>query len=128
MHASRRLIAAVAIAAASFVPVSSAAARSTDVRVAGQCSASSTSKIKLKNDDGRIEVEFEVDQNRTGRRWQVRIMRGSTVIWRGTRTTAGRSGSFSVNRLVANRPGRDRLTGWAKRVNGAETCRATASI
>ena len=37
-----------------------------DVRAKGKCSASSTSKIKIKADNGRIETEFEVDQNRVG--------------------------------------------------------------
>jgi hypothetical protein len=36
-----------------------------DVRVQGTCSGSSTSKLKLSEEDGRIEVEFEVDQTGT---------------------------------------------------------------
>ena len=36
------------------------------VRVSGTCTQSSTAKLKLGREDGRIEVEFEVDQNRNG--------------------------------------------------------------
>ena len=35
-------------------------------RVAGNCTSGATSKLKAKPDDGRLEVEFEVDQNRNG--------------------------------------------------------------
>ena len=35
-------------------------------RVAGTCTDSSRAKLKLKPDDGRVEVEFEVDENRNG--------------------------------------------------------------
>ena len=39
----------------------------------GKCTASSTWKLKVKSDDGRIETEFEVDQNRVGKRWRVTL-------------------------------------------------------
>ena len=41
-------------------------AKGPGVTAKGKCSASSTSQIKLKADNGRIETEFEVDQNRVG--------------------------------------------------------------
>ncbi|HET9215205.1 MAG TPA: hypothetical protein VFN93_10675, partial [Gaiellaceae bacterium] len=41
----------------------------------GGCSGASDWKLKAKNDDGRIEVEFEVDQNRSGHRWRVVLRR-----------------------------------------------------
>ena len=42
-------------------------------RVAGDCSGRSTSKLKVKPDGGRLETEFEVDQNRNGVTWKVTI-------------------------------------------------------
>jgi hypothetical protein len=33
----------------------------------GRCSAGATWKLKAKFDDGRLQTEFEVDQNRVGR-------------------------------------------------------------
>src|SRR4051794_38935663 len=65
----------------------------------GTCSASSHSKIKAKADDGRIETEFEVDQNRVGKRWRVTISKNGAVVFRGIRATHAPSGSFSVERL-----------------------------
>ncbi len=37
----------------------------------GSCSGASDWKIKVKPDNGQIEVEFEVDQNKNGRTWDV---------------------------------------------------------
>ena len=52
--------------------VPTAAAKGDDgIRVAGTCSDGSSSKLKVKHDDGRIEAEFEVDQNRNGVAWNV---------------------------------------------------------
>ena len=48
---------------------SPAFAKDGDVLVRGTCTANSTSKLKLSAEDGRIEVEFEVDQNRNGVPW-----------------------------------------------------------
>src|SRR5438067_2325153 len=44
-------------------------------RVAGACTAGSSAKLKVKPRNGRLETEFEVDQNRSGVRWTVRIRR-----------------------------------------------------
>jgi hypothetical protein len=41
-------------------------AQGAEVRSSGDCSATSTWKLKTKADDGRLEVEFEVDSNRVG--------------------------------------------------------------
>jgi hypothetical protein len=44
-------------------------------RVTGSCTGGARAKLKAEHDDGRLEVEFEVDQNRTGVRWKVRVRR-----------------------------------------------------
>ncbi len=60
----------------------------TVIRATGTCTAHSTSKLKAKHDDGRIEVEFEVDQNRNGRLWTVTISDNATA---SSPARAGRS-------------------------------------
>ena len=57
--------------------VGSAAAHANpaDVIRRGNCSGSSDWKLKLSPEDGRIEVEYEVDSNVAGQTWQVRITR-----------------------------------------------------
>ena len=96
-------------------------------RVAGSCTGGTTAKLKVKYDDGRIETEFEVDQNRTGVTWKVRVRRNGKLVIRTRATTAGRSGSFSVERKIGNPAGTDQIRARATSPSG-EVCRASASI
>jgi hypothetical protein len=114
-------VAAVALAA-----VPAAVAKDGDVRVAGTCTAASTSKLKLSEEDGRIEVEFEVDQNRNGVSWAIAIRRNGTVARRLVRVTRGPSGSFEARVVVANGAGADRITAVGTR--RGEMCRAAAAF
>jgi hypothetical protein len=93
----------------------------------GSCSAASDWKLKAKLDDGRLETEFEVDQNRVGKRWRVTLTRNGATVFRGIRTTVGPSGSFTVRRLLAG-PASGRLLATAKALQGGETCRAQLSL
>jgi hypothetical protein len=104
-----------------------AAAKSSDVVTRGDCSAASNWKLKLGREDGRIEVEFEVDQNRNNKLWRVKIARNGTVVWRGSRYTRAPSGSFEVNRLIANRAGADKIVVKATNVRTGEVCRGTTT-
>jgi hypothetical protein len=105
-----------------------AEAKSGDVRANGTCSKASTSKIKLKLDDGRIETEFEVDQNRVGQRWNVSLADNGVVVARTTATTKAPSGSFEVKRLLPNRAGTDAIVARASNPATGESCVARASI
>ena len=73
----------------------------------GTCSDGARWKIKAKEDDGRIEVEAEIDSNRSGERWSWRLRHDGTVAARGTSRTSGRSGSFEVERQTVDRPSTD---------------------
>jgi hypothetical protein len=90
---------------------------------ASRSCASGVIKVKAKADDGRIEVEGEVDTNRRGQTWSWTIRRDGTVAARGTNQTAGRSGSFSVERKIGNPPGRDKIAFRAVRSGTGQTCR-----
>jgi len=94
----------------------------------GACTASSTWKLKVKPDDGRIEVEFEVDQNRAGKRWRVSFTQNGSQAFSGIRTTVAPSGSFSVRRLLAAAAGQNRIVAYAKALQGGESCRATLAV
>jgi hypothetical protein len=79
------------------------------VRSSGACTSHARFELKAKHDDGRIELEYEVDSNRVGQVWAVRITdNGAVVVSRHART-AGRSGSFTVHKTIANRRGVDRI-------------------
>ena len=124
-------IAIAALAAALLVAAPAALAgndRDREVIRTGNCSAGSNWKLKAKNEDGRIEVEFEVDQNRVGRRWRVTLVQNGRTVFSGIRRTLAPSGSFEARRILPNRPGADRITGRARALSGSETCRGSLSF
>jgi hypothetical protein len=102
-------------------------AKDGDVRVRGTCTKSSTAKLKLSEEDGRIEVEFEVDQNRNGVRWSVLLTQNGSRLARLSRVTRGPSGSFEARVVAPNRAGADRFTARATSPSG-EVCTARASF
>ncbi len=127
MKLATRMIAAV-IAVGVVAPLPAALAKNPrDIRVAGTCTGSSSAKIKLSPEDGRIEVEFEVDQNRNGVSWKWGLARNGRTIASGRAVTKAPSGSFSVRRVISNASGPDRITFRASRANG-EVCTARATF
>jgi hypothetical protein len=102
-------------------------AKDGDVLRRGTCTGPSTAKIKLSEEDGRIEVEFEVDQNRNGVRWNVVLVQNGSRMARGTRLTRGRSGSFEFRKVAPNTAGVDAFRARATRASG-EVCTARASF
>jgi hypothetical protein len=120
-------IAALAASLFAAVPAASAG-RGDRVIVRGACSGASTWKLKLKHEDGRIEAEFEVDQNRVGRRWRVVLRRNGAVVLRTTRVTRAPSGSFEARRLLANAAGPDRVVAVARARATGEVCRGVATL
>ena len=82
MRSRRLVLAATVVLVAAVAAVFAAPASSGDreVRRAGVCDGAATSKIKLKAENGRIEVEFEVDQNRNGVPWKVTLRRNGSLV------------------------------------------------
>ena len=80
-------------------------AKDGDVIRRGACSGASDWKLKLSEENGRIEVEYEVDQNRVGDSWRVRIRHDDDLVFARTRTTRAPSGSFEV-RILQREPSR----------------------
>jgi hypothetical protein len=83
-------------------------------------------KLKAKHDDGRIEMEYEVDSNRAGQVWAVRITDNGAVVVKRHATTAGRSGSFTIRKRIADRTGPDKIRAHATFKN--HTCRGTVKL
>ena len=107
---------------AMLAPSAQASGGSADVRANGSCSAASTWKLKAKPDNGRIDLEFEVDSNVNGQTWAVRIRDNGHLVFSGNRTTHAPSGSFTVDRLVTNRAGSDAFVGRATNATTGESC------
>ena len=126
MSAIRTLATGSALAALVAVGVTAAPAASAkglEVRSAGSCSIASTWKLKAKADNGRIQVEYEVDSNRVGQTWAVRILDNGVRVAAGTATTVAPSGSFTFSRIIPNVAGTDTIVGVATKAATGETCR-----
>ena len=97
-------------------------AKDGDVIREGACSGRSDWKLKLSEENGRIEVEYEVDQNLVGDVWRVRIRHNGDLVFAGRRTTQAPSGSFEVRLLQRNRAGDDVFRGRAVNLRTGEVC------
>jgi len=89
----------------------------------GNCTGASAWKIKQSPENGRIEVEFEIDSNVNGQTWNVKLKRNGNVFFTGQRTTRGPSGSFEVRRVINNGPGSETIVGRAVNPATGEVCR-----
>jgi hypothetical protein len=126
-HPVRTIAAATsALALAATLGAGPAQAKDGDVVRTGACSAGAQWKLKLAPRDAGIETAFEVDSNRNGQTWSVRITDNGVTVFQGTRTTAAPSGSFTVRKTIANQAGTDNVVATAT-FNG-RTCRGTASV
>ena len=124
----KAIMLALATSLALAVPAGVAVAGDRDVIQEGRCGASSDWKLKLSPEDGRIEVEFEVDQNVSGDRWRVKIRHDGDRVFRGTRTTGGASGSFEVRIVEDDRAGADTFRARARNLSTGEVCRGRATF
>jgi hypothetical protein len=118
---------AVVLAATALTPAAALASGGHDdkgTRVTGKCTDGSSAKLKVKRDDGRLETEFEVDQNRNGVTWKVTLRHGSRTV-KTNATTKAPSGSFSVERRLSGSSGK--VTARATSPSG-EVCTASATV
>lgn len=124
----RTVMIGIATVLLTLVPfAATASAKDGDVERGGSCTGSTSAKIELSPEDGGIETEFEVDQNRNGVTWRVVLRRNGKVVARTQATTRGRSGSFEIRRVLSNGPGSDSISARAVSPSG-EVCTASASI
>ncbi|MGA9160633.1 MAG: hypothetical protein WB297_07185 [Actinomycetota bacterium] len=110
------------------VPAAVASAGQNDVIERGSCSNSSDWKLKVSPDNGRLEVEYEVDQNVSGDQWRVKIRHDGDLAFGGTRTTRGASGSFTVRILENDTASSDVFRARARNVSTDEVCVGSATF
>ena len=134
---SKLWAAAIAIPLAGIASIATAPAAAADsgpgggggeVIATGNCSGATDWKMKAKPDNGLIEVEFEVDSNRVGQTWAVRITDNGVQVFAGNRVTQAPSGSFEVQRRVANRAGVDHFVGTARNPATGELCTGRVNL
>jgi hypothetical protein len=110
------------------VPEGMASAGQDDVIREGSCVKASDWKVKVSPENGRLEVEFEVDQNVSGDRWRVRIRHDGDLAFRGTRMTHGASGSFTVRIVENDTAGSDVFRARARNLSTDEVCAGSATF
>lgn len=96
------------------------------VSASGVCTNGGHFELKAKHDNGAIEMEYQVDSNRAGQVWAVRITDDGVVVVSRHATTAGQSGSFSIRKVIANRPGPDKIHAHATFKD--HTCAGTVTL
>lgn len=124
------LLALTGVLVAAVLGVGTAAAKGgNEVIKTGTCRAGSTWKLKLKSEDaGRIEVEFEVDSNVVGQVWKVTMSDNGTQFFKGRARTKAPSGSFEIQKLIADQTGPDTVDANARNKKTGETCSASATL
>ena len=95
-----------------------------DVRVAGTCGKGATSKLRLKSEDNRIEVRFEIEHIRFAGRWRVTVVQEGRVAYRGNYRARR---SFEIRRRLNDLSGADRVSVRALGPRGL-TCSAGATL
>lgn len=125
--AKASLLATAALLAVPVVATSAHAKGGDAVSNSAAC-ATGTITVKAKVDDGMLEVEGQVDTNRVGQTWNWRIVRNGTVAAQGSKVTAAPSGSFSVNRRIANPAGQDTIKFRAVRPATGKVCSVSVQV
>jgi hypothetical protein len=119
--------AAGALATGAIWAASAAGAAPTRSLTPGQCTGRATVTMQLqRSDPGKLEAGFEVNHAKPGSVWQVRLTHNGTTYFSGQRS-AGRDGSFSIDRVLPNRAGTDQFRGRATNLSSGQVCTVTAS-
>jgi hypothetical protein len=119
-------LAAIAAAAGCAVPAAWAEDDRDDVRVRGACTGRSEARLRLRTDDGRIRVEFELENRGPSTRWKIVVLHERRIAWRGGARTGPRR-SLRLRRTVADWFGSETVAVRAVSRRG-EACRASATI
>lgn len=96
------------------------------VHASGACAHAGSWTLKAKHDDGAIEVEAEVDTNHAGQRFAWTLRDNGTRVRSGSATTTRPSGSFTIERRIANRAGVDHVVFRATRAGN--TCQGSVNV
>jgi hypothetical protein len=94
----------------------------------GACSMVSVWDMKAKPVARGIEMEFSVDSNRLGQAWAVRLTDNGKMLFSGNRRTRGVSRSLSLDKILTDRAGTDRLVARAVNAKTGEVCRGHVAL
>lgn len=95
-----------------------------DVIRRSNCSGPAKSKLKASPENGRIEVEYEVDNATRGQRWVIVLKKGRRTILQRTKTVNS-AGEIRVRKVTSNGSGSERISALARNLNTGERCSVT---
>lgn len=98
------------------------------VQRVGSCPQGTHWQLKAKGEDGRIEVELEIDSNQSGQSWTWRLLHNGDVSSHGTSVTRSPSGSFEVRRTMVNAAGTDAVGFTAHNAGSGESCKGSLNF
>ncbi len=122
-----RIVAVLAALALMSAGAPAVAANEDDVIVRGNCSKRADYKLKASEENGRIEIEGEVDSNRSGQVWRWKMWHNGSLTSKGKRRTKPPSGSFEVRRVIVDLGGTDWCTFRARNIRSREICRGVVA-
>lgn len=104
----------------------SAVADTGDVEKHGRCTGAAHWELEADHEGGRLEMEFEVNAQKAGVNWKVKLSHDGSVFDSLTKTT-NHEGNFEVDRYVKDTSGTDTLGAKATSPSG-QVCKAQLSI
>jgi hypothetical protein len=120
---ARTLLVAAAIVWAAVLPATASA--EDEARARAECSRGHEAELRLRADDGRLEVELRIESPRLTR-WSVILLHERRIAFRGT-VWAARSGGLRLRRTLRDLYGPDRVVARASGPR-AEACRLGATL
>ena len=117
--------AAVATAVLSLAAPPALARNNDDRERRGSCSGSTDWKVKVGPENGRLEVEGEIDSSRRGQTWRWRLYHNGSLSAYGLRTSS--SSSYKIRRISVDLRGTDRFTLRARNTRNNELCVGTVN-
>ncbi|PUA78978.1 hypothetical protein [Nocardioides currus] len=122
-RSARHLACLTLLVAGLGAPVAAHAHDDDRVERRGSCRGDGDWRIRVEPDDGRLEVDVEIDHVRGGQRWSWVLTHNGTLSARGT--SRGRGGSYEVKRQTVDAAGVDTFRFRARR--GGSVCVATVT-
>jgi hypothetical protein len=95
----------------------------------GPCSGRSEWKLEARlEDNNTFRIRWEVNSSGAAKDWRLTLRHNGTVIASAVRTTNGEGDAQLNLRGVSNPPGEDTFSGFARRLDGGETCSGSVRI
>lgn len=132
LRETKAIVAGAAVLASllALAPMTAASAHTSPApRIArhGSCTGHADWKLKVAPENGRLQVEFEVEHATAGDRWRVSVKEnGSPLLSRSKVVRA--DGSFDIKHGANNTLGSDRFVARATNASSGESCVGTVTF